>query len=334
MAEKTENAEKTIRPERAVKRRFNFRALAIAEAVIVFILAALLLYIGVFREDDDDAVTADAKVQEEIRTRAVIEKEETFFQLSGKKIIMSFPGYGEVFLPVYEDVPACSIDTDDIVSRNGFCYLTEDGKEVSLAGIDVSEFQGNIDWEQVKSAGIDYAMIRIGYRGYGSGDIVLDSTAEQNLAAANAAGVPVGVYFYSQAVTTEEAMAEADAVLDLIMNYDIDYPVAYDWEIVTGDSARTDDISVDTLADCCVAFCERVKSAGYTPMIYQNKTVALLKLDLPRLKDYGFWLAEYDTKPTYYYDFQMWQYSSSGTVPGIEGTVDLNICFRDYTEEN
>ena len=120
-------------------------------------------------------------------------------------------------------------------------------------------------------------------------------------------------------------------MIDAIAGYNITYPVVYDWELIYGDNARTDKITVEELADSCIAFCERVKSAGYKPMIYQNKSTAMFKLDLPRLKDYDFWLAEYDKKPTYYYDYQMWQYSSTGTVPGINGEVDLNISFKDYS---
>ena len=140
----------------------------------------------------------------------------------------------------------------------------------------------------------------------------------------------MGAYFFSQATTTEEAVEEADAVIDALAPYDITYPVVYDWELVYHDNARTDDVSVEALADCCVAFCERVKDSGYTPMIYQNTGTAMHKLDLPRVKDYDFWLAEYSSKPSYYYDFKIWQYSNTGHIPGVEGDVDLNICFRPY----
>ena len=176
-------------------------------------------------------------------------------------------------------------------------------------------------------------MIRIGYRSYGKGEITFDTKYKENIEGAGKAGLKVGVYFFSQAVSTDEAAEEADAVLDAIEGYDISYPVVYDWEIIYDDSARTDDVSVEMLADNCIEFCERVKSAGYSPMIYQNKNTAMYKLDVQRLKDYDFWLAEYSDKPSYYYDYKMWQYSSKGTVPGVNTEVDLDLSFTDYSAQ-
>ena len=308
-----------------------FKVAALLEAMIILLMA--MVFVGfIFIHGRKDAVQA-AEQDPEVRTRPIIEKEETFYQLDGKKILMHDATLGEVFVPVYSDVPVSDIDTDKIVTRNGYSFYM-DGEEVrSTTGIDISEHQGEIDWGQVKGAGIDFAIIRAGYRTYG-GVVTMDESFTDNLKKAHAAGIETGVYFFSQATTTDEAIEEADAVLDAISGYDITYPVVYDWELIFDDHARTDGVSVEALADCCVAFCERVKSAGYTPMIYQNKSTAMHKLDLPRLKDYGFWLAEYGDKPTYYYKYDIWQYSSDGTVPGINGRVDLNICFRDYSQKN
>ena len=311
------------------KRRIRFRSIAILEAVIILILIIALIFVGLIR-GRGDAVPANANSDKpQVRRRAVIEKEEGFYQLDGKKILMQDNTYGEIFVPVYSDVPASTIDTDKIIMRNGYAYYMENGEAVSTTGVDVSEFQGDIDWTQVKQAGIDFAFIRIGYRTYGDGIVTYDSAFQRNIEGAQAAGIKVGAYFYSQATSADEAVDEADAVIDALAPYDITYPVVYDWEIVH-DAARTDEVSVEVLADCCVAFCERVKDSGYTPMIYQNKATSMHKLDLPRVKDYDFWLAEYDEKPSYYYDFKIWQYSSTGRIPGIEGDVDLNLCFRPY----
>jgi GH25 family lysozyme M1 (1,4-beta-N-acetylmuramidase) len=212
--------------------------------------------------------------------------------------------------------------------RNGYAYYEENGEIISTTGVDVSEFQGAIDWEQVKQADIDFAFIRVGYRTYGDGIITYDNEFQRNIEGAQKAGIKVGAYFYSQATNADEAVEEADAMIDALAPYDISLPVVYDWEIVHTDSARTDDVSVEALADCCVAFCERIKDSGYTPMVYQNTGTAMHKLDLPRIKDYDFWLAEYGDSPSYYYDFKIWQYTNTGHVPGIEGDVDLNIWFR------
>ena len=315
------------------KKRVKFKSIAILEAIIIFFLTAALVWVTFIR-GDSDAVPANSKTKAEVRRRAVIEKEETFYQLDGKKILMHDSTYGEIFEPVYQDVPASTLDLNNLVMRNGYAYYSENGEVISTTGIDVSEYQGEIDWEQVKQAGIDFAFIRVGYRTYGDGIITYDSAFQRNIEGAQEAGIKVGAYFYSQATNADEAVEEADAVIDALAEYDITYPVVYDWELVYHDNARTDDVSVEALADCCVSFCERVKDSGYTPMIYQNTGTATHKLDLPRIKDYDFWLAEYGDQPSYYYDFKIWQYSNTGSIPGVEGEVDLNICFRPYGGNN
>lgn len=316
----------------------KLRTLALIQMVIILLLLiALILALFVGRGDGKSAVPTSAGIgtnsdDPQVRTRAVIDKEETYYQFNGKKIILSDSTYGEIYLPVYENVPVCSLDMDSIITRNGYSFYKENGEITSIPGVDVSVHQGDVDWQQVKEAGIEFAIIRVGYRTYGGGEIKYDEKFAENLAGANAAGIKTGVYFFSQAVTVDEAVEEADALIDAIAPYDITYPVVYDWEIIYDDNARTDNVPVDVLTDSCVAFCERVKSAGYTPMIYQNKRTTLFKLDLPRLQDYDFWLAEYSDEPTYYYDYQMWQYSCSGKIPGISGDVDLNISFKDYSK--
>ncbi len=315
-------------------KRNKFKALCIIETLIIAALSGGLIWNSFLKDKFDEngkTVPVNGGSVSEVRTRPVIEKEETFYQLDGKKILMQNSVYGEVFMPVFADVPACSLDMNSLVTRNGYAFYKENEEITSIAGIDVSEHQGDIDWNAVKNAGIEFAIIRVGYRTYGGGEITLDTTFEQNLQNADAAGIKTGVYFFSQAIDPEEAIEEADAVIDAIRPYNITYPVIFDWELITGDSARTDAMTVDNLADACISFCERVKSAGYTPMIYQNKNTTMFKLDLPKLQDYDFWLAEYGDKPTYYYDYQMWQYSSTGKVPGISGEVDMNISFKDYS---
>lgn len=316
----------------------KIRNLALAQMVIILALVIALIWALFIRETEPEALTvsADASAQldePQVRRLAVINKEESLYQLDGKKILLDDGTYGEIYLPVYADVPASSLDTEAVISRNGYSFYKENNEITSIPGIDVSVYQGNIDWQQVKAAGVEFAMIRVGIRTYGGGEIKFDDNFAENLQGAADAGIKTGVYFFSQAVTVEEAVQEADAVLDAIAPYDISYPVVYDWEIIYDDSARTDEISVDMLTDCCIAFCERVEAAGYTPMIYQNKRTSLFKLDLPRLTKYDFWLAEYNEKPSYYYEYEMWQYSQTGRIPGIEGDVDLNISFKDYSAD-
>ena len=257
--------------------------------------------------------------------------EDGHYRVTGKKIYLDMPGVGQMWLPVLADVPANTRSAEQLVCRNNQqYYLDESHKITSKLGIDVSSHQSDIDWNAVKASGVDFAFIRCAFRGYGSGEIVPDKDFEKNIQGAQAAGIHVGVYFYSQAVTKEEALEEAEQTIALIGDHKLDYPVVYDWETVPEDTARTDNIGVDDLTDCTIAFCDRIREAGFTPMVYQNKRLSLLKLDLPRLQNYDFWLAEYNDQASYYYNYRIWQYCSDGHVPGSDGVVDMNICFEPY----
>ncbi len=197
------------------------------------------------------------------------------------------------------------------------------------AGVDVSTYQKEVDWPAVAADGIDFAILRLGYRGYTEGGLFLDQTFEQNLRGALDAGLEVGVYFFSQAVTPEEAREEARYILDAVEGYEIAYPIAFDWEpIAPGNDARTDGLDNDVLTQCASAFCEEIRSAGYTPAVYFNQSLGYLHYDLRELDEYVLWLAEYDTKPDFYYHFDLWQYTHTGQVAGIEGNVDLNLDLR------
>lgn len=306
-----------------------FKAITLLEG---FVIVGLAVSTGVFASKYNATVPANA--DSNIRIRPYIDKEETLYQLNGEKILVHNSTMGETFIPVFADVPRSPVEPSELVKDgNGFVkYMGNDGLQ-SKIGVDVSEYQGVIDWQQVKNAGVEFAIIRAGYRTYGGGVITLDNSLITNIDGATAAGIDVGVYFFSQAITPEEAIEEADAVLDAVAGRTITYPIVFDWEIIYDDSARTDTMTVEGLADCCVAFCERVKSAGYTPMVYQNTSTATYKLDLPRIKDYDFWLAEYTDFPTFYYEYDMWQYTSEGKIPGIEGNVDVNISFKDFSKK-
>ena len=231
-------------------------------------------------------------------------------------------------VPILEGVATSHYDRDSFYEADGRIYY-DDGVTPVTYGIDVSTHQNEIDWNAVAADGIDFAIIRLGYRGYGQeGTLNLDKYFEQNINGALAAGLDVGVYFFSQAITAEEAVEEANFVLQYLEGYDITYPVVFDWENVSTTSARTHNLDSATLNACAVAFCDTIAAAGYQPMVYFNGYLGLLRYDLSAIDDYPFWYAYYNgVYPNLYYDFQMWQYSSSGSVAGIEGKVDLNICF-------
>ena len=203
-------------------------------------------------------------------------------------------------------------------------YLTCNS-EWYLLGIDVSKYQGNIDWQQVKEAGMSFAMIRVGYRGYGqAGNMLADDMAQANYWGAKNAGLMVGAYFFSQATTVEEAVEEAKMALELKKDWDMELPIVFDWEYI-GAYARTADVSDRMLTDCAIAFCEEIKAAGRKPMIYVAPWFG--KLILEDLNEYPQWLALYTGKMTYRYHFDMWQYTCTSTVPGVTGDCDVNIFF-------
>ena len=197
-----------------------------------------------------------------------------------------------------------------------------------LTGIDVSEHQYDIDWKKVAADGIDFAMIRVGYRGSTAGGLYTDEYFTKNMEGALAAGLKVGVYFYSQAINADEAAEEAAFVLDAIRPYKVTFPVVFDWEIVGGSDARTYTVSRAVLCESAKTFCDTVESAGYDAMIYFTQYLGYRKYILRQLADYEFWYAEYEAQPRIVFDFDMWQYSSTGSVNGIDGDVDLNIYFR------
>lgn len=227
------------------------------------------------------------------------------------------------------NVPKNEYREDAFVSVGGFKIYTA-ADAASHIGIDVSTHQGEIDWQQVRAAGVEFVMIRAGYRGYTGGGIYQDANFTANIEGALAAGLDVGVYFFSQAVSTEEAVEEAKATLEWIADYEITYPVVFDWEEITYDEARTDSVDPETVTQCVKAFCDTVQEAGYIPMVYFNKNQGYDIMNLEELAGYEFWLAGYSESPSFEYAFEMWQYSATGTVTGIQGNVDLNICLVDY----
>ena len=212
------------------------------------------------------------------------------------------------------------------VDAAGWVQYEVDGQQAAQ-GIDVSVYQGDVDWQAVATSGVDFAMIRVGYRGYSQGSLQMDECFHANMEGALAAGLDVGVYFFSQATTVAEAEEEADFVLEAIRAYPIRYPVAFDWEYITAGPARTDGMDGEGITQCAAAFCELVSLSGYTPMVYFNQDMGYLVYQLQELDAYPFWLAEYDSRPDFYYDFEFWQYTHTGSVPGIEGNVDLNLAF-------
>lgn len=211
-----------------------------------------------------------------------------------------------------------STDEEELPVYNGDKYDTR-------LGIDVSFYQGVIDWEAVAADGIEFAMIRCGYRGSETGEMVVDEQFENNIQGALDAGLDVGVYFFSQSTGAIEAAEEANFVLNLIDGYNITMPVAFDWEPLEG--SRAEDIDRSELTASAVVFCEMVKDAGYTPCVYLYRYTGYYEYMMERLADYELWVGALGTWPDFYYEHLLWQFSMTGRVNGIDADVDLDMQF-------
>ena len=230
--------------------------------------------------------------------------------------------------PVYVEIPEPEANP---YGRNDFQF---DGRYLknlrcnSIPGVDVSAYQGDINWNQVAVSGIKFAMIRVGYRGYGSGKIVEDDYALENLRDALHAGLEVGVYFFSQALNEEEVQEEVDFILDIIKDYEITMPVVFDWEYISNE-ARTANMDRRTLTDLQIHFIQEMKALGMEPLIYFNWYQSENLYYLDELEDAPFWLALYQDRMTFPWKVEYWQYTEKGKVPGINGPVDLNVYMPD-----
>ena len=206
-----------------------------------------------------------------------------------------------------------------------------DNKNISAyKTIDVSKFQGKIDWDKVKADGVEYVFIRVGLRGYGSGALVEDEYFKENIEGAKKAGIKVGVYMFSEAINEEEAREEAQFVIERIKNYDIELPVVLDIEDIAGEDGRNEALSKEELTRVCKIFFDEVKKEGYNTMLYGNIKCLVTMVDLEQLKDTDIWYAFYNDDIYIPYEVAGWQYASDGHVDGIAGNCDLNIFFKEW----
>lgn len=214
---------------------------------------------------------------------------------------------------------------------NGEYQYIKDGKVASHKGIDVSKYQKQIDWKLVAADGVEYAFIRVGCRGYGkSGKLIQDELFHQNVQGALEQGIEVGAYFFTQAITEDEAVKETELIIKALEGYDITYPVAIDVERIKNDKARQDALTAEERTALCKIFCEKIKEAGYTPMVYgTNETFSELLIP-EELAEYDFWICETDGSMTFPYEFAVWQYSHKGKVSGISTDANLSFCIKEW----
>lgn len=258
---------------------------------------------------------------------------DTTVKTTGNKIQINDSTLGEIWITELDGVPKNELNNDNFTSDSTFKYYSENGKAASLEGIDISSYSGDVDWNKVKDSGVDFVIVRIGGRGYGNeGALYTDDRALEYIEGAHNSGLKVGGYFFSQAINTEEAVEEADYVKSILGDTKLEFPVAYDWEIIKDEDARTDNVSAAEATNCARAFCDRIIEHGYNTMLYSPSRELYFKYDLSRLADIDIWYCEYSDVPTFYYQFSMWQYSSTGKVDGIDADVDMNICFTNIAD--
>ena len=236
------------------------------------------------------------------------------------------------FFPITDTLKQHNYEYDNfkVMENDQIVYVNDTNDILSQKGIDVSKYQEKIDWNKVAQDGVEFAFIRTGVRGSTEGKIIEDTYFEDNIKGALKNDISVGVYFFSQATTPKEAVEEAEFVLEMIEPYDVTYPIVYDLEEVTSENARTNDLSKEEYTENCIAFCETIKAAGYTPMIYGNLKTFMIMLDMQQVEEYDKWFAYYNQEVYFPYEFSIWQYTSEGSVQGIKGDVDLNICMKKF----
>jgi GH25 family lysozyme M1 (1,4-beta-N-acetylmuramidase) len=322
------------------KRRF--RVFLVLGVVIIALILALLASLHALQRT---RVEKDAEFRAALSSEALsaagwiregrVQEVADQFGLSTEIMSRMFPDK-----IVYKDGGATRYaDIDPSLPRNEYnwneCLTWRDGRPVykakdgarALLGVDVSHHQKEIDWGRVAADGIDFAMIRVGYRGSEQGTLQEDTYFRDNITSAAAVGVSVGAYFFSQATSEAEAIQEADFVVDALSGAEVTMPVVFDIEDVEGAASRTRDLTPEQVTSFARAFCDRVSAAGYTPMVYANTRWFVARMNLEDLSSYGKWLAQYFESPAYPYEFEIWQYTNTGRVDGIKGDVDMNLAF-------
>ena len=252
----------------------------------------------------------------------------------GKHTLVTNPDGTDEWVLISPYLPKSNLDFTKMEEKAGLKRYMENGKKISYIGADISKQTGNVNFASLKAAGVDYVMIRLGGRGYSTGQITLDENFKQNIEGAIAEGLDIGVYFYSQAISQDEANGEANFVVQNLEPYraHIKYPVAFDMEFVANDESRIDGLSREDRTKIATSFLEGVKVAGYVPMVYGDKEWLIKEIDLAKLQDYDVWLAQEADMPDYPYRYAMWQYSTTGVLNGIKGDANLNICFIGYSQ--
>jgi GH25 family lysozyme M1 (1,4-beta-N-acetylmuramidase) len=283
--------------------------------------------------DATSETEADGDKKPETDSKDETKAAENAPSTDGKHTLVTYADGTEEWVLISPYLPKHDYDFTKLVCQSNLMKYYVDGKQTSYVGVDISKYQDYVDFVKLKKAGINFVMIRVGARGYGSGQLVLDDCFSDNIKRASDAGLQIGVYFSSQAVTEDEAVEEANMVLENIAGYNVDYPVAFDMEFVTNDDARIDSLTRAEKTSIAKAFLDTVSQAGYNTIIYGDKEWLVKEIDMSKLTAYDVWLSQMEDVPDYPYKFTMWQYKDDAVIDGIAGYANLNISFVDYSEK-
>ncbi len=278
---------------------------------------------------ETEAVDDAMPVPEEGREETVPPEKDP--ATDGKHTKVTLRDGSEEWVTINNYLKKSEIDITQLTRTGEFMSYNTDGRTSSYVGVDLSKYNDYVDFQKLKNAGIDFVMLKVGARGYESGSMTIDDYYEGNIKRASDAGLEIGLYFASQAITEDEAIEEANTVLESIGDYDVTYPIAIDLEFVDGDSCRTEALIPESRTAIAKAFCDTIAEAGYVPMIYADKEMLIKELQLSKLQNFDIWLCNPGDTPDYPYRFSMWQYSTSASIDGISGRANMNISFIDFT---
>ncbi|MCX4340169.1 MAG: glycoside hydrolase family 25 protein [Lachnospiraceae bacterium] len=319
-------------------------AAAQEEAAIPKRRAEDLDFWDMYPEETEEAKAAEEKASQNPYTEKAEQEKEAERQkeeearndpaTDGKHTLITNRDGSEEWVLISPYLAKNTLDFTRMEDNGGLKRYMENGRKISYVGVDISKHTGKIYFPGLKAAGIDYVMIRLGSRGYSSGQIALDENFKENIDGALEAGLDVGIYFYSQAISQDEAVQEANFVVQNLEPYrgKVKYPVAFNMGFVSNDKSRVEGLSREDKTNVTISFAEAVKAAGYVPMVYGDKEWLIKEVDLAKLQDYDIWLSQEEDIPDYPYRYAMWQYDTDGILNGIDGGADLNICFVGYSE--
>ncbi len=286
----------------------------------------------------DDLDFWDMYPEQETKETEEKKKEETKEEpqdpsTDGKHTLVTYASGRQEWVTINPYMKKNSYDYTNLVSQNNVMKYYEGSRLTSFLGVDISKNDGTIDFDMLKAAGVSFVMIRTGSRGYESGQLMEDELFTEHIDGALTAGLYVGLYFSSAAISKEEAEAEANMLLAQIGERKITYPIAFQMSFADNDVSRIDALTPAQRTEITRAFLDVISKAGYRPMVYGDKEWLIKEIDLAKLGDYDFWLSQPGDLPDYPYAFSMWQYSTTKSMDGISGTANVNISFIDYASK-